>query len=54
MNRESTIKSVALMMLAALFGKVLLVIREPIIAAHFGASAQTDAYNVAMTIIAMP
>jgi putative peptidoglycan lipid II flippase len=52
-NRESLIKSVALMMLAALVGKVLLVIREPIVAAYFGASAQTDAYNVAMAVIAM-
>jgi putative peptidoglycan lipid II flippase len=41
------------MMAAALVGKALLVIREPIIAAYFGASAQTDAYNVAMAIVTM-
>ncbi len=41
------------MMLAAFIGKALYIIREPIIAAYFGASAQTDAYNVAMTIITM-
>jgi putative peptidoglycan lipid II flippase len=53
MTRSSVIRSVGLMMLAALVGKFLLVIRQPIIAAYFGASDQTDAYNVAMTIVAM-
>ena len=53
MSRTRLIKSVALMMLAALVGKALYIIREPIIAAYFGASAQTDAYNVAMTITTM-
>jgi putative peptidoglycan lipid II flippase len=41
------------MMTAALAAKALNIIREPIIAAYFGASAQTDAYNVALTIITM-
>lgn len=53
MSRTRLIKSVTLMMVAALMGKALYIIREPIIAAYFGASAQTDAYNVAMTIITM-
>lgn len=53
MSRARLLKSVALMMGATLVGKALLVIREPIVAAYFGASAQTDAYNVAMTIITM-
>ena len=51
MNRTRLIKSVALMMVATLIGKALLVNREPIIAAYFGASAETDAYNVAMTVV---
>jgi len=41
------------MMIAAIVGNALYIIREPIIAAYFGASAQTDAYNVAMTVITM-
>jgi putative peptidoglycan lipid II flippase len=53
LSRARLIKSVALMMTAALIGKALLVIREPIVAAYFGASAKTDAYNVAMVIVTM-
>lgn len=53
MSRTRLIKSVALMMGATLIGKALLTIREPIIAAYFGAGAETDAYNVAMAIVTM-
>jgi putative peptidoglycan lipid II flippase len=53
MSRARLLQSVALMMAATLVGKALLVLREPIVAAYFGASAQTDAYNVAMTIVTM-
>ena len=53
MSRTHLLKSVGLMMFAALIGKAILIIREPIIAAYFGTSAQTDAYNVAMTIVTM-
>lgn len=53
MSRARLVQSVALMMIATLAAKALNIIREPIMAAYFGASAQTDAYNVALTIIAM-
>jgi putative peptidoglycan lipid II flippase len=53
MSRARLLQSVALMMVATLAAKALNIIREPIIAAYFGASAQTDAYNVALTIITM-
>jgi len=42
-SRARLVKSVALMMVAALIGKALLAIREPSIVAYVGTSAQTDA-----------
>jgi putative peptidoglycan lipid II flippase len=51
MSHVRLLKSVALMMTAALLGKALLVVRELLVAAYFGASAQTDAYNVALAIV---
>jgi putative peptidoglycan lipid II flippase len=44
------LKSVGLLMGATLLGRVFTLVREMLVANYFGATAQTDAYNVALTI----
>jgi len=50
-SRSGMLKSVGLLMGATMAGKVLLLVRESLIAHFFGASSATDSYNVAMTVV---
>jgi len=49
-SRSGMLKSVGLLMGATLLGRVFTLVREMLVANYFGATAQTDAYNVALTI----
>lgn len=50
MNKKSSLKAASMIMICTVISKVIGFLRDILIAAKFGATYQTDAYNIAITV----